>query len=657
MKLFSRLLKDVSDDNDRNANVQAQSDNHTNSNNQSNSNDSIKNNNDQNQNDSSQKEHSKNNNMTSTSSNDETTALTSVHDQRVKIENDMNSLSHEYAQLRGKLKLNLFSERDDYQNKKNSLTKQLNALKKNEKAVQDNIEKNQNENDGKETERLAGVRADQKHQNELLYKYKEQQKDLAQKIEKGETKRSKKQAELDANQKKETDLSASIKNETDLQKMMSLMEKQKSQVDKIYKDRTNIEKDLRKIRDEIGVSKKDLNDVNININEISSTVSLLKTKIGQQEQNIKNNKARRSQLIAQLQASSKTNNNEINGLELQLKNVNDNIEYVDKYIKDVFHAAYLVREVYLDSSKEYLVVSNSIDNEQKESDLFDMIGFLERKMNTGVTIVTSFYNSKFQSIVDGYTKSMRIDQPKVINLFDDLQKSDNPSEKKVTIPESDSWITRTDVETQNTLIYDKQENLMMTVEHFEEKIDRINYFKNSKIVKTNVYNADGILSSVEIFDKSQKLTEENFYRTDGSIVLTIMYESGVANTFQVFDQSGLLQQDFDKKEELVTWWINKLYQGKSDIVFVGSSTDLLYKVVAGIRDQENTELITFVENAHSNIGRIKALLHKEPLIDNIFVQYEKDLHAIENTTDRDISVSSIKSVTNEEMYLPESLKI
>ncbi|MQS90132.1 hypothetical protein [Companilactobacillus mishanensis] len=657
MKLFSRLLKDVSDDNDRNANVQAQSDNHTNSNNQSNSNDSIKNSNDQNQNDSSQKEHSKNNNMTSTSSNDETTALTSVHDQRVKIENDMNSLSHEYAQLRGKLKLNLFSERDDYQNKKNSLTKQLNALKKNEKAVQDNIEKNQNENDGKETERLAGVRADQKHQNELLYKYKEQQKDLAQKIEKGETKRSKKQAELDANQKKETDLSASIKNETDLQKMMSLMEKQKSQVDKIYKDRTNIEKDLRKIRDEIGVSKKDLNDVNININEISSTVSLLKTKIGQQEQNIKNNKARRSQLIAQLQASSKTNNNEINGLELQLKNVNDNIEYVDKYIKDVFHAAYLVREVYLDSSKEYLVVSNSIDNEQKESDLFDMIGFLERKMNTGVTIVTSFYNNKFQSIVDGYTKSMRIDQPKVINLFADLQKSDNPSEKKVTIPESDSWITRTDVETQNTLIYDKQENLMMTVEHFEEKIDRINYFKNSKIVKTNVYNADGILSSVEIFDKSQKLTEENFYRTDGSIVLTIMYESGVANTFQVFDQSGLLQQDFDKKEELVTWWINKLYHGKSDIVFVGSSTDLLYKVVAGIRDQENTELITFVENAHSNIGRIKALLHKEPLIDNIFVQYEKDLHAIENTTDRDISVSSIKSVTNEEMYLPESLKI
>ncbi|MFD1471759.1 coiled-coil domain-containing protein [Companilactobacillus mishanensis] len=657
MKLFSRLLKDVSDDNDRNANVQAQSDNHTNSNNQSNSNDSIKNNNDQNQNDSSQKEHSKNNNMTSTSSNDETTALTSVHDQRVKIENDMNSLSHEYAQLRGKLKLNLFSERDDYQNKKNSLTKQLNALKKNEKAVQDNIEKNQNENDGKETERLAGVRADQKHQNELLYKYKEQQKDLAQKIEKGETKRSKKQAELDANQKKETDLSASIKNETDLQKMMSLMEKQKSQVDKIYKDRTNIEKDLRKIRDEIGVSKKDLNDVNININEISSTVSLLKTKIGQQEQNIKNNKARRSQLIAQLQASSKTNNNEINGLELQLKNVNDNIEYVDKYIKDVFHAAYLVREVYLDSSKEYLVVSNSIDNEQKESDLFDMIGFLERKMNTGVTIVTSFYNNKFQSIVDGYTKSMRIDQPKVINLFADLQKSDNPSDKKVTIPESDSWITRTDVETQNTLIYDKQENLMMTVEHFEEKIDRINYFKNSKIVKTNIYNADGILSSVEIFDKSQKLTEENFYRTDGSIVLTIMYESGVANTFQVFDQSGLLQQDFDKKEELVTWWINKLYQGKSDIVFVGSSTDLLYKVVAGIRDQENTELITFVENAHSNIGRIKALLHKEPLIDNIFVQYEKDLHAIENTTDRDISVSSIKSVTNEEMYLPESLKI
>lgn len=662
MKLFSRLRKDVADHNARDTNVQAQS-NPTENN--SKAQDSQPNN----QTNSSQKPVKdatqtekkekpvkviKTPQISNDTGNNE---LGTVHDQRVQIESDMNNLSHEYAQLRGKLKLNLFSERDDYQGKLNKLNKQLRDLQDNEAAVQENIDKNKNEDDGKERERLAGIRADQKHQNELLYKYKEQQKKLAENIEKSDKKRDKKQAELNKNQKEETDLSAAIKNETDLQKMMALMEKQKSQIDKIYKRRESINDDLKELQTKLGNDKKDLNDVNVNINEISSNIALLKTQINQVEQGIKNAQEQRVRTLNQLDASSKSNTNDIKGLKIQIKNITDNINYVDKYIKDVFHAAYLVREVFLEPTKDYLILSDSIDKQQQETDFFDIVHYLENKLNKKVTLVTSFYNNHFDSILDGYTKSMNIERPDVINLFDNLQESDNPSDKPVSIPESNNWVTRTDVKTQNTLIYDQSGNLMMTVEYFEDQINRINYFKNSKIVKTNVYNTDGILSSTQIFNKDQKLGEENFYRTDGSIVITITYESGVANDFQVFDGSGLLTEDFDKKEELVSWWINSLYEGKEDIVFVGSSTDLLYKAVAEIRDQDKTDLITFVENAHSNIGRIKALLHKEPLINNIFVQYERDLHSIENTTDRDISVSAIKTAVSDEMYLPESLKI
>ncbi|AKP67713.1 hypothetical protein [Companilactobacillus ginsenosidimutans] len=663
MKLFSRLRKDVTEQNARDTNAHAQSNPTENKSNITN-----------NQKAEPKKPTSEPKKETTQSENNEKTtqtihapevsetsngnnAVVSVHDQRVKIEKSMNNLSHEYAQLRGRLKLNLFSERDDYQGKLNKLNKQLNDILANEKAVQDNIEKNKNDDDGKEKERLAGIRADQKHQNELLYKYKEQQKSLATSIEKNDKILDKKQAELDKNQKEETDLSAAIKNETDLQKMMVLMEKQKTQVEKIYKNREKITAELAEAQSVLGNDKKDLNDVNININEISSTIALLKTKINQIESTIKNNRSQRTSMINQLEASSKSNKNDIDGLKIQVKNVTDNINYVDKYIKDVFHAAYLVREVYLEPTKQYLVLSDSVDKEQQETDYFDIVNYLERKMDTTVTLVTSFYNNHFSDIIDGYTKSMNIERPDVINLFENMQQSDNPSTKQVTIPESNDWVTRTDVKTHNTLIYDQSGNLMMTVEYFNDQIDRINYFKNSKIVKTNIYNTDGILSSAQIFNKDQKLDEENFYRTDGSIVITINYESGVANDFQVFDGSGLLTQDFDKKEEFVTWWINSLYAGQSELVFVGSSTDLLYKAVAASRDQEKTDLITFVESAHSNIGRIKALLHKEPLINNIFVQYERDLHSIENTTDRDISVSAIKTAVSDEMYLPDSLKI
>lgn len=659
MKLFSRLRKDVADHDARDTNVKAQS--HP-TENKPESHQSK-------QNDTSESTHKdvkdtpKSEKTTETSQTVPTTTnngkneVVSVHDQRVKIESDMNNLSHEYAQLRGKLKLNLFSERDDYQSKYNKLSKQLKDLQDNEAAVQENIDKNKNEDDGKERERLAGIRADLKHQKEILSKFKEQQKKLTQNIERTDNKINRKQAELERNQKEETDLTASIKNETDLQKMMVLMEKQKTQVDKIYKSREKINDELKELQTDLGNDKKDLKDVNININEIASNIALSNTKVTQVEKGIQRSHDQRISTLKQLEASSKSNVNEIKGLKIQVKNVTDNINYVDKYIKDVFHAAYLVREVFLEPTKQYLVLSDSIDKEQQETDLFDIVNYLEKHLATNVTLVTTFFNNQFASIVDGYTKSMKIERPNVVNLFEDLQQSDNPTDKIVSIPDNDNWVTRTDVKTKNTLIYDNSGNLLMTVEYTNGDINRINYFKNSKIVKTNIYNNDGILSSTQIFNKEQKLGEENFYRTDGSIVITINYESGVANDFQVFDGSGLLTQDFDKKEELITWWINSLYQDKEDIVYVGSSTDLLYKAVADLRDQDKTDLITFVENAHSNIGRIKALLHKEPLINNIFVQYERDLHSIENTTDRDISVSAIKTAVSDEMYLPESLKI
>lgn len=662
MKLFSRLRKDVTEHNAHDTNVQAQSDNSKKVQNENNDNQKeVKKQPQEQKNEKNQTEHTKNTEPVRTIKVPETDSgdnqIVSVHDQRVKIENDMNNLSHEYAQLRGKLKLNLFGERDEYQKKFDSLNKQLKDLTDNEQGVQDNIERNKNEDDGKEKERLAGIRADARHQNELLYKYKEQQKNLAERIEKDDKKLDRKQKELEKNQQEETDLSTAIKNETDLQKMMALMEKQKSQVDKIYKNRDKIKKEIQEIQDKLGESKKDLNDVNININEISSAIALLKTKINQLDQQIKDNRSQRNRTINQLEASSRSNVNELKGLKLQIKNVTENINYVDKYIKDVFHAAYLVREVFLEPTKQYLVLSNSIEKEQQETDLFDMASYLEKKMETKVTLVTTFYNTQFDNIVDGYAKSMNIERPDVLNLFDDLQYSDNPTDKKVSIPVSNNRVIRTDVKTQNTLIYDQSGTLLMTVEHFNDAISKINYFKNDKIVKTNVYDQDGILSSTQTFNKEQKLIEENYFRTDGTIVITITYESGVANDFQVFDEAGLMIQDFDKKEEFISWWIKSHYQDQSDIVFVGSSTDLLYKAVANVRDPEKTDLITFVEEAHSNIGRIKALLHKEPLIHNIFVQYEKDLHSIENTTDRDISVSAIKTAVSDEMYLPESLKI
>ena len=77
----------------------------------------------------------------------------------------------------------------------------------------------------------------------------------------------------------------------------------------------------------------------------------------------------------------------------------------------------------------------------------------------------------------------------------------------------------------------------MTVEYFDKLIDRINYYKNDQVVKTNIYNGDGQLSSTQNFNKNKELSEQNFYRTDGSIVLTVIFEKNQAVSFQLFGNS------------------------------------------------------------------------------------------------------------------------
>ncbi|WP_040521535.1 hypothetical protein, partial [Companilactobacillus versmoldensis] len=66
-------------------------------------------------------------------------------------------------------------------------------------------------------------------------------------------------------------------------------------------------------------------------------------------------------------------------------------------------------------------------------------------------------------IIDAKAKTSHLPIPNVVNIFDQLQTSSNPTDKKVAIPENTDWVTRTDVESQDTFIYDQKQTLLMTV--------------------------------------------------------------------------------------------------------------------------------------------------------------------------------------------------
>jgi hypothetical protein len=153
------------------------------------------------------------------------------------------------------------------------------------------------------------------------------------------------------------------------------------------------------------------------------------------------------------------------------------------------------------------------------------------------------------------------------------------------------------------------------------------------------------------------LAEQNFYRTDGSIVLTVIFEKNAAVSFQLFDKNGLLEHDFNEKSELITWWLKSISPNTDNAVFVGNNSDLLYQLIMSVNSISSNDTIRLLQDVANNIDNVIELLDKHDDIKDIFVQTEDDLHAIENKTNRDISVSVINTSSNGMLSLPESLKV
>jgi predicted nucleic acid-binding Zn-ribbon protein len=581
----------------------------------------------------------------------------SVHDKRVKIEEQMNDLSHQYAQLRNDLKTNLFTEKDDFETKKETLDNYLETLKRDESESTEKLADTKAQNDDAAKEQLAHVKADRKDLEAKLSDLQDRLKDLNSDINARTAHLESLQTNLAKNEQSESDMSTSIKEEKDLQKMLVLMEKQKNSINTLYDQRKDLKTQINSAQENIANLTSNADELNTNISDVNNQIEDLVQKAKDINDKMKNDHNYRIETIAGLERHLQSLDEEHKKIDGELSEVNNNIDYITKYIKDVFHSAYLVRDVYLDKEKQYFVATDKFDSDADQNDLFGMVNYLETKLQKPVTIVSTFYNNHLHASLDQKAKDLKIAIPNVVNLFEQLQASPNPTDKKVAIPENQDWVTRTDVESQDTFIYDQKQTLLMTVEYFDKKIDRINYYKNDQIVKTNIYNGDGQLSSMQKFNQDKQLTEQSFYRTDGSIVLTIIFDKNNAISYQLFDKNGLLEHDFNEKSELITWWLKSISPDTENAVFVGNNSDLLYQLITSVNSISSDNTILLLQNVAKRIDDVITLLDKKSEVHDIFVQSEDDLHAIENKTNRDISVSVINTMSDGTLSLPVSLKI
>lgn len=550
---------------------------------------------------------------------------TDNHKTSSQLESEMSELATQYSKLRASLKLSLFSERDELTTDRDQTEQLLTDL--NNRQVQYTDQKNEllAQDDSELQNQLDGNKQQLENQNELIEKYQEQNNGVEEELQTNANELSKVAASIDSNRQAEDNLSAEIKTETDLKKMYELMENQKKAVANLYDEREK----LTEQRDTLLNKKDELTNENQqllnSINETSANASEIKNQIAQLERQIQDNSQQRKQNIAQLTSQLSSVSNELTAQNNHLVTVNKSIKQLDNKIQTTFNSEHLVRDIKFNPEKTYAILQPSTDESGKQTGaIYD---FVSKNSDNKVITLTN----------QGFNNLSSIDTS-VIDLYHDLQQSDSPTSKRVSVQDKPEW--KTEKLDGKTKISDDNDKLLMIVNFDNNLISSIDYYTDDKINKTNVYNHDGILSKVKFYNDKESIIEETFYRTDGSTVLTKQFESEQLTSIQLFDDDGLQTKVFSSENDLIKWWFENSTKNYKNLVLIGDPTDDTFKALSADADLKADTLV-YLDNVHSNIGRIRALLHSKPVIYDILVNTQDDLQSIEDITDRDINVSVI----------------
>lgn len=563
----------------------------------------------------------------------------SNHDQRLKLESEMAELANKYGKLRNSLKLRLFAEHDELISDKEETESAISGLRAQQKSFHTQKNNLVAEDDAELYEQLENNKQQYGNQTELIKKYEEQNNEIVSQLTDNTQELNKISTSIENNKQAEDNLSEEIKGETDLKKMYELMENQKKAVANLYEEREQLEAtrtELLSVKNKLTEENQQL--VN-SINQTSDTASKIRSKITQLEKQIKENTQRRTKNISQLVGQLNTMANDLETRDRHLDQVNKQIDILNKKIQDTFQSDYLVRNVTFSANKNYTILQPTVDiNEELTKNLFE---FVSNNTENKATLISTLPSNKMTG-------------KNIFSLYSYLQYSENPSSKKVTINDKDEWITV--AEEDLTKVFDGQRNLLMTIKYTDNQISSITYYTDERVNKINIYNENGILSKSQFYTEKGSIDEENYYRTDGSTVLTKQFENDQLTSIQMFDENGLQTNVFNSELQLAKWWFDKVTNQKENIVVIGDPTDEIFKDI--IADTNNpVESLVFLNNVHSNIGRVRALLHGKPVINNLLVTTDEDLQSIEDITDRDLSVSVIneKIYSNNSQTLPNSL--
>jgi hypothetical protein len=490
-------------------------------------------------------------------------------DNAQQLMSNIASISEQYNDARQQLQEQLFAARDrqlaDLHQARSKLeglrtkidteTQKLTALeRKTDHALKEQL-----------TESIAttsNVEQAQKQQSVVVSTFKTQLSDLANQREHNEQ-------DIKELEHKKAEIVTKLHDESDPLKLLSMAESYRKELEDIEQrektlnvQKSRLEKDHEQTAADLTAEQDKLADIESELSHLAKKQSDIKRAITSNGQDRQTAIDQANETLADLKAQQRAT-------QTAIENATNKLLTGAAQLVSWFGTTFRFSSLPMDADHRYIIDFDAFLPHHAE----ELNKVTHRLLASGadkVGVYSAYFDINFPHEIAEWAQDNGIeaDQIELINPLYQIQSRGKATAIPVSLPSNiaqQNWSS--DHKTLNATLKDNDWTLCI---HYRtaknEHIAQIDYLRDGKLSKQSYFNDAGILSANAIFNQAGELATEEYYGHDGMIAIVVSYNRGTQNGVELYDESGILINNFADTNDLITWWMQHHYPTESYLI-------------------------------------------------------------------------------------------
>lgn len=483
--------------------------------------------------------------------------------------NNIATISEQYNEARQQLQEHLFAERDHQLTDLHQARTKLEGLRAKMGTETQKLASLESKTDHALEEQLAenvsttsDVTKEQKQQAVVVSTFKTQLGELADQREHNEQ-------DIKELEHKKAAIVTKLHDESDPLKLLSIAESYRKELEDIELREKTLTVQKSRLAKEHEQTAADLAEEQGKLKEIESELSSLDKKQADIKRAIKSNDQDRQTAIDQSNKTLSELKKEQRATQTAIENATNKLLTGAAQLVSWFGTTFRFSSLPMDADHRYIIDFDAFLPHHVD----DLNKIAHRLLDSGankVGVYSAYFDINFPHEIAEWAQDNGIesDQIELINPLYQIQSRGKATAIPVSLPTNiaqQSWSE--DHKTLNATLSDNDWALRI---HYRtaknEHIAQIDYLRDSKLSKQSYFNDEGVLSANAIFNQAGELATEEYYGHDGMVAIVVSYNRGTQSGVELYDESGILINNFADTNDLITWWMQHHYPTESYLV-------------------------------------------------------------------------------------------